>query len=480
MLSARSQELLEARGLDPELLIRLGVNDCDRGSDWIEIPYLEGGKSVNSKYRTISGPKRFSQEAGARKCFWNVDVLRDATLAQAPLIITEGEFDAMASIQAGFIRSISVPDGGPPEAQGARDGAKYSYVTDAIPLLKDVREIVLATDSDGVGVNLMNDLAIRLGKHRCKWVRYPVGCKDLNDALAKYGPRGVVETLGRAQWIKVEGVYRMSELPPLPVQESYIIGIHGLDKHYKIRLGDFCVVTGIPSHGKSSFVGEIAGRMALDHGWSVAVASFEQKPQTDHRRNLRTFFGRGLVKNLTEEKIADADKWIDDHFAFIVASEDDDATLDWVIERCAAAIVQYDAKLVVIDPWNELDHDRGDMSETDYTGYAIRQFRKLATKFNVHIIIVAHPAKLRPEKPGQPLPVPNLYDISGSAHWFNKSDVGIVIHRKDEKRTLIRIAKSRYHDAIGIPGDLEAEFYRECGRYEVLPAPVPSHYGYTS
>jgi twinkle protein len=49
-------------------------------------------------------------------------------------------------------------------------------------MLADVREIILATDGDGPGVNLMNDLAIRLGKARCKFVRYPKETKDFNEA----------------------------------------------------------------------------------------------------------------------------------------------------------------------------------------------------------------------------------------------------------------------------------------------------------
>lgn len=468
MLSTANMETLEKRGFDAELLVRLGIADCERGYNWISIPYLEKGKVVNHKLRTIRGGKEFAQDSGGRKCLWNVDAIADETLAKFPLIITEGEFDAIAAIQAGFPRTVSVPDGAPSEVQGDRSGPKYSYLID-VAGLRDCNEIILATDSDGPGTNLMHDLAIRLGKHRCKWIRYPVGCKDLNDALMRYGPRGVIESLNRAQWMKVEGVYRMSELPPLPVYDALPIGIHRLDKHYKIRLGDLCVVTGYPSQGKTSFVGEVMGRMALDYAWTVAVASFEQKPQTDHRRNLRTFYGRDLVKNLNHEQIAKADKWIDERFAFIVPNEDDDVDLVWLLERCAAAVVQRGAKLVVIDPWNEIEHDRGEMSLTEYTGYAIKQFRKLAAKFAVHVIVVAHPAKPQRNKNDGTIPIPTLYDISDSAHWNNKADVGIVVHREDDKTTIIRIAKSRYWDAIGVPGDLKAEYYRETGRYEILP-----------
>ncbi len=467
-LNERHAQLLEARGLDVELLERLGVSSSDKGADWIEIPFIEGGRQVNTKFRTIAGEKRFSQQPGAKKCFWNQDVITDQTLAAQPLIITEGEFDAIAAIQAGFPRSVSVPDGAPAEQQGEDDsGSKYSYVTDAKAILRDVGEIILATDNDGPGINLLNDLAIRLGKHRCKWVRYPVGCKDLNDALIRYGERGVVETINRAQWMKVGGVYRMSELPPIVPKPPYPIGIVGLDRHYKIRLGDFAVITGIPSHGKTSLVNEIMGRMAIDYGWTIAVASFEQKPQIDHRRNLRTFYGRKPARWQSAAELEAADRWIEDHFVFIVPDEDDEAELKWVLDRCQAAIVQHGARMVVIDPWNEMDHIRpADMSMTEYTGFAIKQFRKLAAKYQVHVIVVAHPTKLQRGKDDK-LPIPTLYDISDSAHWANKSDVGVVVYRRDQSHTLIRVQKARY-DEIGQPGDLEATFLADQARFEII------------
>ena len=470
-LTDRHAKLIEARGLDVERLEMLGT-ESDHGQgdgDWISIPYFENGKRVNTKYRTISGQKQFRQDKDARKCFWNIDVISDPSLADQPLIITEGEFDAMAALQAGFARVVSVPDGAPPEAQGEDDsGAKYSYVRDAKALLRDVREIIIATDDDPAGVNLLNDLAIRFGRARCRFVRYPQGCKDINDALKLYGVAGVTASISRAQWMRVDGVYRMSELPPVPDLRPYEIGIVNLADHYNVRLGDLCIVTGIPSHGKSTFINEVCCRMVLRYGWSVAFASFEQKPQQDHRRNLRTFYNQRKVKDQNRDEIARADEWIDRHFSFIVPSEDDDVTLAWTLERAAASILQHNCRIVVIDPWNEMDHIRPpDMSLTEYTGFAIKQFRKLAHKYQVHVIVAAHPAKIRRDENGK-TPIPTLYDISDSAHWFNKADVGIVVHRKEESRTILRIAKSRYHDSIGRPGDLLASFNPDAGRYVII------------
>jgi twinkle protein len=477
-LSERHRQILEARGLDAEMLARHGVGSSTKlGSDCVVIPFREAGKVVNRKYRTIAGEKRFCQDAGARKVFWNVDVIGDDTLKDHPLIVTEGEFDAMAALQCGFPRVVSVPDGAPAEEIGDKDTAKYDFLDNAP--MRDVREIILATDGDGPGINLMNDLALRLGKHRCKWVQYPftdqtrtARCKDLNEVLMRHGPAGVTRTLQGARWVKVEGVYRMSELPPIASSRPHDIGFRVLSDHYNIRLGDFCVVTGIPSHGKSSFINEVCEHMVRRYGWTCAFASFEQKPQIDHKRNLRTLHSGKRVIHMSDAELRAADDWIDRHFSFIVPSEDDEVTLLWVLERAAASIVQHGAKIVVIDPWNEMDHVRPpDMTLTEYTGFAIKQFRKLAHKYQVHVIVAAHPAKQRKDDNGK-IGIPSLYDISDSAHWYNKADVGIVVHRKgataDDPAVKIRIAKSRYHDEIGKPGDVEASFDPETRRYTMI------------
>lgn len=467
MLEAKHLALLQERGLDAETVVRFGVESSPKlGGDCVVLPFLRDGKVVNHKYRTIAGEKRFCQDADAVKCFWNMDVITDPGLSNEPLIITEGEFDAMIAIQCGYQRTVSVPDGAPAEQIGDGPSRKYDFLDTAPQALSEVREVILATDGDGPGTNLMHDLALRLGRARCKWVKYPKGCKDLNDAFRLYGERGVTETIRRAQWVKVAGLYRMSELPPVIEPEANPIGIIGLEAHYKVRLGDLAVITGIPGHGKTTLVNEVAGRLALK-GWGVCFASFEQRPQTDHRRALRTFYSGRRVIHQHEIEIQSADRWIDQQFSFIVPDEDEDASLDWVLEAAAASIIQHGAKLLVIDPWNEMDHVRpADTTLTEYTGLAIKRLKKFAKKFWVHVIVVAHPAKMARGKDGK-IPVPSLYDISDSAHWHNKPDVGLIVHRMDETTTMIRAEKVRY-EAIGVRGDVFGSFNVETARYVMV------------
>jgi twinkle protein len=466
-LMKRHGELLEARGLDVELLERLGIDSCDKlGPSTIAIPYFQGEKIVGIKYRTISGEKRFSQEPGSAQVLYNWNCLVDPTLEIQPLTITEGEIDCWAALQAGFPRTVSVPGGAPNTAIGERSSTKYGFI-DEMPALPSTTTFMLATDNDDPGAALRADLALRLGSKRCRWVKYPVGCKDLADALQRYGERGVAESLNRSQWL-IGNVYRMSDIPPVAEALPCDSGFPGLSDHYRLRLGDLTVVTGVPSGGKSTFILDLASRMASRHKWPVCFASFEQEPTHDHRRELRKWYGGGMVGSLDTETLAKADRWIDEHFAFVVPDDDTHATLSWVMERLAVAALRFGSRLFVLDPWNEVEHDRPDgMSLTEYTGRSLREFRKFARRYEAHMIVAAHPAKLRRDQDGH-YPVPSLYDISDSAHWYNRADVGIVVHRKPGDETMIRIAKSRYHDQIGKPGDVSVRYVWQRATFEAL------------
>lgn len=469
---------LEARKLDVELMVMLGVGSSKRlGGDCIAIPYLENGIRVNTKYRTIGPTKKFAQDAGGRQILWNVDCLRAPELRDEPIVITEGEMDAFAALQCGFPRTVSVPGGAPMEAIGEdKGGKKYAFLDAAEDVLKDAKEIILAVDGDGPGSNLLSDLALRLGKSRCRWVRYPKDCKDLNDALKLYGEKGVTESLRRAAWYPVPGIHRMSELPPPDSAPALDIGIAGLGNHYRARRGDMVVVTGIPGHGKSSFINEVACRLAYRHGWNTCFASFEQSPVPDHRRALRSFYAGCAERDMTAEQTVSADAWIEKHFSFMVPSDDDDVSLEWVLERCTVAIKRFDSEVLVIDPWNEMDHERPkDMNQTEYTGWAIKQLKKFTRKNRVHLIVAAHPAKMQRSRDDGKYPTPSLYDIADSSHWANKPDIGIIVHRDDlgpKGTTTIKIAKVRYFGVIGEPGEIKGlRWNRETTRYELPDQP---------
>lgn len=65
------------------------------------------------------------------------------------------------------------------------------------------------------------------------------------------------------------------------------------------------------------------------------------------------------------------------------------------------------------------------MAETEYVSQMLTKIKRFAQHHDVHVWFVAHPRQLRDWK-GAP---PTMYDISGSAHFINKADNGVVVHR---------------------------------------------------
>jgi twinkle protein len=475
-LSLETASLIEQRGMDADLCERLGIvtaRSPDGGSDWIAIPFVRNGAVVNWKFRRVikdpNGPN-FSQQKGGKQCWWNHDALLDKTLSDLPLVVCEGEMDALVAIQCGLGRVVSVPGGAPSQEVDTQGNGKYGFVADTMPLLAKVREIVLAVDGDGPGMALLNDLGKRLGRGRCKFIDYPPGCKDLNEVLQLHGQAGVVRCIAEARYLDVPGIHTMGELPPLSEAAQHVIGIAGLHEHFRMRLGDFSVLTGVPGSGKSTIVNDIACRMARRHQWHVTFASPEQVPQTDHRRALRTWCNSKPADEQTPGELEIADEFIEQNFAFVVGCDDEDFDLDWLLDKFATAVIRYDTKLCVIDPWNELDVTKPrDMTTTEYVGKAIRQLKKFAKTWQVHVLLVAHPIKMLRGKDGI-MPRPTLYDIADSANFYNKPDVGMILHPSVDLNggayTALIVAKSRYHDRIGKPGEVRLRLVERTARYE--------------
>lgn len=441
-------ELRALRGLDEEVISNLGWRQGQDG--FIEIPFIKDGVEVNIKYRTFGGEKKFYQ-SGGEQCFYNYDAIKDALKSEEALIITEGEADCVIALQCGYL-AVSVPSGAPSKEVGDKESKQYQYLS-AIP--KQIKEIILAVDGDAAGTNLMNDLALRLGKHRCKFVKYPKETKDLNEVFLKYGKRGVDETLKRAQFTKVAGVTLLSELPPISEPETKSANL-GIELNF--RKGDFSVLTGIPSHGKSTLVNTIAYNLSRQ-GWKTCFASLEQNPQVDHKFALSNLYHQRPAYLLNRSEIIEAEKWIDDNFVFLVPDDSlDDFGLEWLREAMVTAVFRYGVDMIVIDPWNELDHiyDQRVESLTQYVGRAIKTLKRFAREYNVHLMVVAHPAKMQKNAKGV-YPVPSAYDISDSAHWYNKPDQIFVVHRGDDG-TILRYAKSRYHNKLGKPADYSLEY----------------------
>jgi twinkle protein len=141
--------------------------------------------------------------------------------------------------------------------------------------------------------------------------------------------------------------------------------------------------------------------------------------------------------------------------------------LNQVLGLAKVAVRRYGIKGLVIDPWNELDHSRPrDLTETEYISKCLTQMRMFAREYGVHVWVVAHPVKMTKNGKGN-YNVPRLYDISGSANWYNKADNGITVYRhfgKGVNRVDVHIQKVRFRE-IGEPGMVQLYYQHIYGGY---------------
>lgn len=491
MINPKLLKWLDNRGVSAEIASRMGIYSVRRGpdgssvpdprGDTLAFPYIENGDEVNTKYRGAG--KKFWQRKEGRKTFYNADILDDPALVAGdyPLVICEGEMDCLSFIQAGYPYVVSVPDGAPPardqhgnlvdvpDAANDVDIAhdeKYQYVHNNWARLKNVKRFVLAGDADEPGWRLTQELARRLGRARCSFVSYPEGCKDANEVLIAHGGGGVAELATLAKRFPVRGLYKLNDFPDEPPVRTFDVGFPGLsfnpslpDSPYlTLYRGAFVVVSGTPGCGKTTWTMQLAFNMAAIHGWRCAIASFEMRISPTLRDRLRGYY-LGLPRaHWTRSGILEADAFIQDRFSFIALAPDDDETeadVDWVIDRAADAVIRDGVSMLIVDPWNEVEHRRrAGENVADYTNRAIRSFKRFAHSADVCTIVVAHPTKSAglAVKNGEPM---SLYDISDGATWANKAELGVIVSRRSWQDTVteIGIKKVKFEDT-GQNGDV--------------------------
>ncbi len=451
-MNEQHKQWLEQRGIPSGLAEDMGITGATKdGKAWLSIPYRLDGQIVNRKHRRID-EKQHSMDKGGKLCLWNAEVLS----GQGEVIITEGEFDALAVMAAGFERVVSVPNGAPAERiDDPVNANRYGFLWEHEAALKQIETFVLATDADKPGRALAHDLAAILGPERCKFISYPEGCKDLNEVLLAHGEREVVRLIAEAKHFPVKGLYQLSDFPEAAELRSMETGIAALDDHLRIVLGSFTVFSGYSNMGKSTVLNTILAH-CIDRDVPVCVASFETAPKPILRDGIaRALIGCSFEQFPHHPQREQAYAQIERRLSVISNSLDDDTDidLDYFLEVARVAVIRHGAKVIVLDPWNELEHKRGrDETETDYIGRAIRALKRFAKRYNVSLWIVAHPTK--PQGKSGP---PGLYDIAGSANWANKADYGLIYHRPDKtvNAGTLDIVKVR----MGFPGG--------CGRINV-------------
>ena len=466
-----------ARGIDEATIKKNGVGLESRWSfetkgfvPTVLFPYRRDGELVNYKARRLA-VKEFTMAPQAERILYRLDHVGPET------IIVEGEIDVMSLHVCGFDRVVSVPNGAP--ASNARGYATlFDFLEADAERLEIVETWVLAVDSDGPGKKLEAELARRFGPERCKRANWPDGCKDANDVLLKHGAEALRACVESAKPYPIDGLFCLEDFEDL----LDAMRVHGptrgvspgwdiLANLYTIRPGEWTLVTGVPSHGKSTFLDALFAHLLTQHRWRLAICSPENQPLQRHAAGLaeklagKPFSGYDAMD---EAGYQAAKRVLRDQVVWILP---DEPTLGAVLDRAKAAVLRRGVMGVAIDPWNELSvHRPNNMSETDHISQSLTEIRRFARDKGVHIWLVAHPTKPQRGKAGEKPPVVTPYDVSGAAHWYNKADNCITVHRDPEgvsNVVEVHVQKIRFRE-VGQKGVARFRYDHSCGRFEPL------------
>ena len=455
------------RKISPKTINAFKIHTKDQ--KWIDFPYNPSPNNTadNIKSRTVD--KQFRQTKNAKKSLYNYLAVKESKT----VVWVEGEVDVLSCWEAGFQAVTTLPDGAPADAKFKENDKRFEPLQ-THPLEK-CEKLIIFVDKDQAGQNLRKELLHRFGKSICWYVETPDGCKDANDVLVKHGAAVLAKIIKDAKPYPVDGLYtagmyksQVADLYSGNYSKPVKIGLPGLDDIYQIQKGTFHTVTGIPNHGKSTFLDQCLVNLAKREAWRFALFSPEHSVPMHIRRLsqivVEKHFDEGFNGRMTEDEMTEAVKWINGHFHFIETKEHA-PTIDKLLEIATGAVQKYGVNGFVIDPYNEVDATRrGNYREDEHIRDFISKCKRFCRRHDVVIWIVAHPKKMQKNPGSGEYEIPSAYDISGAATWHNQSDAVLVVHRDfdtDSVRVLTR--KIREQPLYGKIGEAKFAYnFKKC------------------
>lgn len=210
--------------------------------------------------------------------------------------------------------------------------------------------------------------------------------------------------------------------------------VEKLDEIYKWKKGQINCFTGIGNMGKSTIKEYLMILKALRDGTKFAIFSPENFPAGEWFFNMtEMLMGCDLTpqnyKRPSREKYKEAYDFISKHF-FYVYPENISSTPLYIKQKFLELVIKENAKGVLIDPFNQLEHDHTKFGGRDdkYLDTALLDFGRFAKENSIYFDIIAHPKSMQKAGDGN-YPCPDVFDISGGAMWNNKIDNIFVYHR---------------------------------------------------
>lgn len=427
--------------------------------------YFEGKTLVNKKYRSAS--KQFTQTKGAKKIFYGINDIVDSD----EVIIVEGEMDKLAMFEAGHENCISVPNGANDLNDVFENCEEY---------LKGVKCFLIAVDMDEAGTKLEEALVKRLGKHRCKRVKFEG--KDANEDLVS----GNLESaLKRPFLYPVEGTYTAADCAdaifdlhengfesPIRPKNTHL---RNFSQGFAYLPGQLTVITGIPSHGKSNFTEWWMLNLSIDLNVKVSFYSPEHLPMQLHHAQLaekvigKPFYGEcdGQPK-MSKLELQKYNEWSSERVYLTAPDKGKIADWDWLFERFEEQIFRFGIDVFVVDAFNKVKRNNPD--SLGELGEILARVTNFCQQHNTNIKLIAHPTKMKKREDGK-YERPTLYDVKGTGDFYDQTHNGGCIYTDYDTGITTWVTLKRKYKHQGQQGfETHFKFCFANGRYYPVDA----------
>ena len=443
----------------------------------INFKYFKDNVLINVKFRDAN--KNFKMITDATRTIYNIDSFKGKKKG----IFVEGEIDVLSYFEAGLGGEYgigSVPNGATItdeerkhfEKTGRMDvlsEINLEYLDLVIDELNDIEMFYIATDDDAPGVKLREELARRLGRERCKYIRFsdykdengkPI--KDANELLIAKGRNILAGTVDSAIPYPISGVSTasqywdaMKEFYEKGKPRGISTGYPNLDPYFTWMMGWLVIENGYPNMGKTAFALNMIAISVVLYKWKWGIYCPENYPVHNVIDILaevlvgKTLDVDGKERMSKEEYDNVVNNYINKYIYFVDDNENGYSPED--LRKIKKSMVkQYGIIGFYTDPWSSLVHNyRSHDSEDKYLEHQLSLEVRLTTKLNIINLISHHP-----KTPVSTEKVPSVFTLTGGKVWWIKAYTIFAVQRKnvndrDNPYTEFHVQKNKDFKAAG-------------------------------
>ena len=456
----RAVEFLKSRGISENVCRKYELTIKDKTENVLVFPFKDqDGQLRFIKYRNIEyvkGVSDGSKEWCERNCMPILFGMNNCNMENKTLIMTEGQLDSLSVIESGFENAVSVPTG--------MNG--FTWVPHCWDWVHNFEKIIVFGDYENEKISLLDEIKKRfkMSIYHVREVDY-LDCKDANEILIKYGPAQIAKCINNAEPVPVNHIISLADVESVNIFEMPKLktGISKLDYllYGGLPFGGITLIAGKPGEGKSTVASQILIN-AIENNHKCFVYSGELPNHTFKAWMNYQIAGEKYIKKYQDKVWKDTRYVVDENHAKKISQWYSDKCFlydnnivegdekESIIKTVEESIQQYGTEVILIDNlMTALDLEEvQSFDKYDKQSLFVKRLTKIALKYNVLILLVAHKRKNN-------FSTNDNDEISGSGDISNLAMVTLSYGKsKDvhETQRVLKVSKNRLFGKLKLDG----------------------------